>query len=578
MNVQRVARGAGALACLALLAGCIQMPTSGPVVESQVSTEVDDAPGISFDPRPPRPGESVPEIVGGFLEAMKATPVRTTVARQFLSSAAQEAWVPEQQIITYAELGDPAGSTSVRLQMNDVNLYDARGTWDRTLPARQLGLTLVQEGGEWRIDRLPDALVVPDSWFEDWYTRVSLYFFDPTTEVLVPEPIFAPRGEQLASALVRGLLTPPDESSRVSRTYFPTGTSLELSVPISTAGIANVSLTGDPDAIDEETADRMLAQLVWTLRQEPRVRAVELSVGGRNFGSTGGSTQVGLDFGSEYDPNGVRSTGELFALDDGLLVRGTLGAFEETLGPLGQVDLGLESIGVSIDGTRAAAVSGGGTEVLLGQVEAIDSQVERVVRGAVDLQAPVWDHRDRVWVLDRNGGRARVLLVVDGRAREVTVPGVSRRAVQEILVSRDGSRLVAVVRGEKVDRVLASRIQHDDTGRVLSLTGLLELPLTVEGNARIRDVGWRSSTSVSVLSDINDEISQVRTVSVDGSPAEVVTGGTSRLRGGTRRLVSVPLEGSEVYALAGRSVTDLTRLERAVPDLPPGLTDLTFAG
>ena len=33
-----------------------------------------------------------------------------------------------------------------------------------------------------------------------------------------------------------------------------------------------------------------------------------------------------------------------------------------------------------------------------------------------------------------------------------------------------------------------------------------------------------------------------------------------------------------MYALAGRSVTDLTRPERTVPDLPRGLTDLTFAG
>ena len=573
----KIFRTASALACVALLTGCIQMPTSGPVVESQVSTEVDDAPGISFDPRPPRPGESASEIVGGFLEAMKATPIRTTVARQFLSQAAQEAWAPEEQIITYAELGDPEGSSSsVRLQMTDVNLYDARGTWDRTLAARELGLGLVQESGEWRIDQLPDALIVPDSWFEDWYQRVSLYFFDPTSEVLVPEPVFAPRGEQLASALVRGLLTPPDEdSSRVSRTYFPPGTTHGLSVPISTAGIAEVSLTGDPDAVDEETAQRMLAQLVWTLRQEPRIRAVELSVGGRTFGSTGGSTQVNLDVGSAYAPNGVRSTGELFALSNGLLVRGTLGAFEETLGPLGQVDLGLRHIGVDIAGSRVAAVSDDGTEVRLAQVEALDSQVETVVDGAVDLQAPVWDHRDRMWVLDRNGDRARVLLVVDGRAREVTVPGVTRRPVQEILVSRDGSRLIAVVRGRQVDRVLASRIQYDDTGRVLSLTPPQELSLPLEGAARIRDVGWRSPTTVSVLSDITDDFSQVRTFSVDGSPAEIAT---SRLRGRTRTLVSVPLEGSAVYALAGRSVTDLTRPERTVPDLPRGLTDLTFAG
>ena len=191
-------------------------------------------PGISFDPRPPRAGEPAADIVAGFLEAMKATPIRTTVARQFLSREAAEAWVPEQQIITYAELGDAGGESAVRIPMTDVNLYDARGlvaAHGRRRASSRLGL--VEEDGEWRIDEVPDALIVPDSWFDDWYQQVSLYFFDPTSEVLVPEPVFVPRGEQFASSLVRGLLTQPsDESQEVSRTFFPAGTQQGLSVPI----------------------------------------------------------------------------------------------------------------------------------------------------------------------------------------------------------------------------------------------------------------------------------------------------------------------------------------------------------
>jgi len=564
---------------LALLTGCVQMPTEGPVVESQASTEAEDVPGVSFDPRPPRPGETTSEIVGGFLEAMKATPSGTTVARQFLSRTAQETWKPEQEIVTYAELGSPRGSTSVQIAMTDVNLYDARGSWDRTVANAQLGLSLVEEDGEWRIDQLPDALIVPESWFDDWYQRVSLYFFDPTSEVMVPEPVFVPKGDQFPSALVRSLLTQPEgENTQVVRTYFPPGTTHGLSVPINSAGVATVSLTGDPDAIGQETADRMLAQLVWTLRQEPRILAVEASVGGRNLTSSGGSTQVGLDVGAGYDPNGVRSTGELFALSDGLLVRGSLGAFENTLGPFGTEDLGVRSLGINIDGTRAAAVTDDGTSLLVSQIEVPDSDVETVISGAVDLQPASWDYRDRIWVLDRNGGRARVLLVVDGQAREVTVPGVTRHPVTKILVSRDGSRLIAVIRGPKTDQVVASRIQHDDAGRVLGLTTPQVLPLPAEGRSRVRDIGWRSPTTVSVLSDITENLSGIRTVSVDGSPGEIATGGTSRLRGRHRLLVSAPLEGSDVYALAGRSVSDLTRPERTVADLPRGLTALTFAG
>lgn len=575
-TMRRAARAALAVAVGTLLAGCVQMPSSGPVVEPQVSPDVDDVPGISFDPRPPRAGETQADIVSGFLEAMKATPIRTTVARQFLSSEAADAWIPEEQIITYAELGTPSGDTSVRIPMNDVNLYDASGSWQRTTATRELRLGLVEEDGEWRIDEVPDALIVPDSWFDDWYQRVSLYLFDPTSEVLVPEPVFAPRGDQFASSLVRGLLAHPSgESQDVARTYFPPGTSSLLSVPVN-SGIADVALSGDPDAIDEETGQRMLAQLVRTLRQEPRIRAVRLSVGGRVISGAGGSSQVDLAEGQKYDPS-VRASDELFALDQGLVVRGAVGGFESTLGPLGQDDYGVRTIGVSISGSSVAAVSDDGRNLYVAPTEATDGEISTAVAAAGDLAAPDWDYRDRIWVLDRGAGRARVILVVDGVTSVAEVPGLSGRTVTQLLVSRDGSRLVAVIRGRKADRVVSTRIRHDAEGGVIGFTPLQTLPLPAEGSSRIRDIGWRSPTAVSVLSASVD-LSQVRTLSVDGSPGEIATGGTTRLRGRIRMLVSSPSELSEVFALAGRTVKSLTRPERTVPPLPRGLTSLTYTG
>jgi hypothetical protein len=42
--------------------------------------------------------------------------------------------------------------------------------------------------------------------------------------------------------------------------------------------------------------------------------------------------------------------------------------------------------------------------------------------------------------------------------------------------------------------------------------------------------------------------------------------------------VSSPVDLVEAYAVAGRAVFALTRPERSVPDLPPGLTSLTYVG
>ena len=159
------------------------------------------------------------------------------------------------------------------------------------------------------------------------------------------------------------------------------------------------------------------------------------------------------------------------------------------------------------------------------------------------------------------------------------MPGFTGRRLTELIVSRDGSRLVAVVRTGKADRVVSVRVRHDSAGAVIGFTRPQVLPEPAEGTARIRDIAWRSPTTVSVLRDIITEgLSQVRTVSVDGAPGEISTGGTTTLRGRIRTLVSTPVDLVEAYAVAGRSVFALTRPERSVPDLPPGLTSLTYVG
>ena len=83
----------------------------------------------------------------------------------------------------------------------------------------------VNEDGEWRIAEAPDALIVPETWFDDSASaQVSLYFFDPTARILVPEPVFVPRGEQLAISLIQALLPGPGaELAGSSRSFIPPG-------------------------------------------------------------------------------------------------------------------------------------------------------------------------------------------------------------------------------------------------------------------------------------------------------------------------------------------------------------------
>lgn len=565
-----------AIVAVLLLSACVQMPTGGPVVESDAAGRAESPPGIYFDPKPPQPGQSPGEIVTNYLEAMTATPIKTSVARQFLTADAQESWEPEQRILTYAEASQPLGREEVRVRLDTVNEFDHRGAWQGVSDEQRLTFGLALEEGEWRIDRAPDALVVPQSWFEDWYRRVALYFFDPSAEILVPEPVFVPRGDQFATSLVRGLLEDPAGGGpAIVRSFFPPGLERPLSVPISAAGVADVNLEGDAGAVDEETTRRMLTQLTWTLRQDQRIRAVRLRISGEETEPQG---PVAMDIGGAFDPTGADATGDLFGLLDGRLVRGDISDLRPTAGPMGAERLGVRSVGLNLRGTRVAGVSGDGTSVLVAPVDDPDGTAVQVVSGGTDILQPTWDFTGRMWLADVGRGGTRIMLLTGERVRTVRVPGISGRDVGQLLVSRDGTRLVALVRSSRGDSIRVARLVRDNQGGVRRATRARSIPLADDSPDRIQDVGWRTPTSLSVLSVITNDLSQVRTISVEGSPGDLATPGTTRLRGRARQLVSSPVEGANVYVVAGRAVNDVTVPERTVPSLPRGLSAITYVG
>jgi hypothetical protein len=280
----RTRRVAGALVLgvgLLLTAGCVGMPGSGPVVEARATSDEADDTGLYYDPPPPREGASATDIVRGFLDAMTATPIQQKAARQFISTDAQASWNPGLETITYPGTLTPRGESRVSVTLAGADHLDSRGAWQGALPEQQQNLSFSMrrdDDGEWRIAEPPNALIVPESWFEQHFRQVSLYFFDPTSSVLVPEPVFVPSGEPLASTLVSGLLRGPGPGlSGVSQSLLPGGP-LELSVPpVSGDGVASIKLTADAGQPTPQDIGPMLAQLAWTLRQEPSITATRRS-------------------------------------------------------------------------------------------------------------------------------------------------------------------------------------------------------------------------------------------------------------------------------------------------------------
>lgn len=564
------------LSALFLLAGCASMPTSGPVKETGKVVAPTEDEGFAIDPRPPQPGASPTDIVLGFLDAMQATPIQTTVARRFLAHDLASSWNPQVETITYADKTLPHGAGLVSVDLQDANHLDAQGTWQGPISAAdaRLRFPMVRERGQWRIAAAPNALIVPQSWFDSRFTQVSLYFFDPTGRILVPEPVFVPRGTQLATALVRDLVAGPSKAlSGVVRTFLPTGLSSGLSVPVDADGIAAVDLNGELGQQSPHTLQLMTAQLAWTLRQDQAITALRLSIGGRPVDATGGVTDIGARGDDGYDPAGPPGTDRLYGLDKGLVVVRSGSNWATVAGPLGATEHPLRSVAVALDESQAAAVSANGRQLLVAPFSG-GGRIRVALTGR-DLLRPAWDFDSRLWEVDRTAAGAVVSVVEGPRAVTVAVPGITGQDVRRFLVSRDGSRLVAVVRRPAGDEVVASRLQSDDQGRVVGATPAQVISDPDEGAVRIKDLGWESPTAVLALQQLSGT-ALIHTLSVDGAVAGY-PGATLTVGDRLKAMVTSPVAGNALYGVAG---TDLITLSGESRDtaIGAGLTALGYVG
>jgi hypothetical protein len=590
---RRVAAGAVAAACLGVLSGCVSLPESGPVVEVEESrgSSTDTGGAAAIDARPPQEGQSAAEVVKGFLDAMQAWPTELATAKQFLASEIRSTWSPTGTIVYEDALPPSGGAARVEVRLGGASRLDARGAWQGELAAEDsiLGFRLVTEDGEYRIADLPAALVVPETWFEQRYRRVALFFPDPSGSVLVPEPVFVGDDPTFASSLVSGLLRGPGRSLQgVLDSQLPSELRVDLSVPV-TDGLAAISLTGEASAFSPADTDLLFAQLAWTLRQDPDVDAFTLEIDGRPVRTANGETRIPVAVGDRLDPVGFQTDSLLHGLRDGLLVSGTPGSLDPVGGVMGRVDLGVRSVAVDLLGTRVAAVSQAGGTVLLAPLTdgegaapledpSTDPGLAEVVTAAVgtDLLPPAWDVHDRLWLLDRTSSGAVVSWVQGDRSGVVEVPGITGAEVRDFLVSRDGTRLVAVVRGPRSDTVRVARIRSDGRERVVGASRSRALRLDDDPSRRIRDVAWTSTTTLAVLNRLTDVSAKVVTVGVDGSPGGL--GGIITTLSGATALVGSPAAGTRVYAVTDTGLADLNATVRGPRVLDEGLTFVTYAG
>jgi hypothetical protein len=515
-----------ALVLLAVLTACAAIPTSGPV-RAGGDPGLDRA-DVAVPPIgvPPVLGAAPEDVVRGFLRASADFLGDHAVARLYLTGEARSQWQPSTGTSVYDRVNSPltvvddeAGTVTVRGAQ--VATIDSEGSFRRTPEgtevARAFRMKIVD--GEWRIASLDDGLLLSLVDVQESFRAVSLYFLSPTRNTLVPDTVLLPELPGLTTKLLGRLLRGPTAALRGAvGTAFPQGTSLEVaSVPVRD-GLATVRLDETALRANDDAREQMSAQIVWTLKQlGPEIQRIRITAGGEDLVISGVSAEQGRNSWLTYDPGGLTGSPSVYVVREGRVGRIIENEFEPVDGAAGSGQTALRTPAVSLDATRIAAVTVGGSTVLEGRLTA-DAALRPTFTGG-DFSRPSWDPLGNLWVVDRASGRLLVLPAGAEVPAEVRLPKLPGGDLAAAAVSRDGARVAMVTGSGRDARLVVGALTgvdvlgSDGTQPAVEVVAAREVLPSVRA---VRDVAWSTAQTLAVLGRRDDLPLRPLDTTIDG--------------------------------------------------------------
>ncbi|WP_037675248.1 LpqB family beta-propeller domain-containing protein [Streptomyces griseus] len=546
---RRPGRAVAYAACgVVLLAGCASMPDSGDLRDVESTPRQDTQ--LRVFAMPPSKDAPPSQIVQGFLEALTSDDPNYSTARQYLTGQAAKTWRPEQSTTVLADgPGTEADRSGSREDGSDFS-FTLTGTKVAAVDAQQsyapasgpynqpVHLTKDKKNRQWRIDALPQGVVMGKSDFQRNYMSVNKYYFASNTTAAagtqptaVADPVFVRRRVDPVTQAVVSLLKGPTTWLRhVVRSSFPTGTQLKKGVTSLTPDDQSkltVPLNDKAARIGERKCNEMAAQLLYTLQNlTPAVDEVALRAGGRQLcalpeeqaatAAARGSTQHPAYL---YFLDGEHRFVRIATDSSGTKA-------QRVPGPLGEGDRALRSVAVSRDEQTAAGVGLDGKALYVGSIAPGGSAEEPVLRSdgrteADRLTAPSYDAQGDLWVADRDPQHQRLLVLRQGAGEPLTVrtPGLDGR-IKAVRLAADGVRIALVVEKGDKQSLLIGRIDRDETDaerQVISVLGLRSAAPELE---EVTTMSWAGDSRLVVVGQEQGGVQQMRYVQVDGSTPE----------------------------------------------------------
>ncbi len=505
---RRAFGGAAVVAIAMLLAGCVSIPSSGGV-NAGSPEHVEDSLELDTIVPPPVKDASPREIVEGFLEAAASPRNNYQAARDFLTPAFADEWSAHAgatiDVLADRKFTEP-DATSVIVDATPAAQLSATGQYDisASSAAIEIGYQLEQnEEGQWRISFAPEGLLIDETTFAQVFRSYPLYFYSTDYDYLVPDLRWFAGRDSAQTSVVRALLAGPSEWLKAGvATAFPEGTRLEsASVPVA-GRTASVDLSGATDD-DVTSVQRMQFQLQESLEGVRNVDSVALSLNGVEQDVPDLSPAPVKN--PPVDPRPVVFDGTTF----GYLA--TSGEGIEQIPDLSPQVEGLVPTGAALGagGEVAAVLAADGVwGVRAGEeAEPLDPRDGLIV--------PAIDGTGAVWSVPAGLPGQLVVYPADRSLEpiQLAVPwtGASIAALE---ISRDSTRLVALLGDGSSTHFVAASIQRDAAGTPVALS-TVTLGLSDVAGAPL-DVTWLDAGTAASLTALPDGTTRVITQVLGG--------------------------------------------------------------
>lgn len=438
-----------------VLAGCAGMPTGGGVHLGRALPAAGGLGDLDVRVLPPswHSGMDPLAVVTGFLRAMVNDDDDYAIARSYLAASASGRWRPAAGVTTYDEVSlkvtDTGSSTAARdtveLRAPRIGHIDNRGDYAPTPGTLVAGFTVARAGASWRIEKLPDGVLLSASDAQRSFRAADVFYLNKTGKTLVPEQVLLQNSQRgVATALVADLLNGPSSwLAPAAHMALPARATLLGNVPVHDNGVADVNLGASIRQASAAELVAFSAQLVWTLRQVSDVTAVRLLAEGAPVTVPGAPTRQPTTSWSRFDPAAPPSS------HDVLYVRGGhLAATGGDAAALARSDPGrVIDLARSRDGETLAVVQRvpGGVRLLTGRHG--ERLKPRLV--AATLTRPTFDaDGDVISVATGPAGRRVIAVTPTGLVRRLAADRtLTAQPISVLQISRDGARVAAVVGG-----------------------------------------------------------------------------------------------------------------------------------